>query len=79
MSAEMAARRTVYMLWHAHPTGAGEINEKLIGVYATEEDAKAARDGAATLAGFCETKEGFEIVPAVVGESSWEEGFITVG
>jgi hypothetical protein len=29
----------VYLLWHSHPTGANEYNEKLIGVYATQEAA----------------------------------------
>jgi hypothetical protein len=33
---------TVFILWHSHPTGAGEMNEKLIGVYATEDDANGA-------------------------------------
>jgi hypothetical protein len=26
---------TMYLLWHSHPTGASEKNEKLIGVYLT--------------------------------------------
>jgi hypothetical protein len=68
---------TVFILWHSHPTGAGEMNEKLIGVYATEEDANGAIERFQVQPGFCDYLEGFEIDPYEIGKDYWEEGYFT--
>jgi hypothetical protein len=68
---------TVYILWHTHPTGAGEENEKLIGVYATEESALAAQSRLLSKPGFSSFPQGFEIAACPVGKDHWEEGYFT--
>ena len=65
----------VYLLWHTHPTGANENNEKLIGVYATQEDALATQSRLLGVSGFSSCPEGFEIVAYEVGIDHWTEGF----
>jgi hypothetical protein len=67
----------VYLLWHTHPTGANENNEKLIGVYATEETAAAAQRRFLGVPGFSSNPEGFEIVSYEVGMDHWTEGYFT--
>jgi hypothetical protein len=67
----------VYLLWHSHPTGGNENNEKLIGVYSTEEAAKSAQNRIAEKAGFASCPEGFEIVKYRIGEDHWSEGYLT--
>ena len=52
---------TVYLLWHSHPTGANENNDKLIGVYSSREKAKSAQERLAKQPGFKDYVEGFEI------------------
>jgi hypothetical protein len=68
----------VYLLWHSHPTGAGENNEKLIGVYATQENATAAQDRLAGVTGFSSHPKGFEIVVYEVDKDHWTEGYFTM-
>jgi hypothetical protein len=68
---------TVYLLWHSHPTSADEMNEKLIGVYATEEAAEATQQRFLALPGFSSYPEGFEIVPHQVGLDHWSDGYFT--
>ncbi len=67
----------VYLLWHSHPTGANEQNEKLIGVYATEGAAMATQHRFLALPGFSSCPEGFEIVPYEIGMDHWTEGYFT--
>ena len=67
----------VYLLWHTHPTGANESNEKLIGVYASEEFAIAARRRLLEQPGFSSFPEGFEIVGYEIGKDHWTEGYFT--
>ncbi len=68
---------TVYILWHTHPTGANETNEKLIGVYASEEAAMAARGRLLEKPGFSSFPEGFQIDRYPIGEDNWTEGYFT--
>ena len=68
----------VYILWHCHPIAENEHDEKLIGVYATENDARSARDRISTKAGFVDYPAEFEIVKYAVGEDHWTEGYVTV-
>jgi hypothetical protein len=67
----------VYLLWHTHPTGANENNEKLIGVYGTQEAAMAAQSRLKEVPGFSEHQEGFEIVAYEIGMDHWTEGYFT--
>ncbi|MEO6805234.1 MAG: hypothetical protein ABI209_03710 [Edaphobacter sp.] len=67
----------VYLLWHSHPTGSGEMNEKLIGVYQSESAAETTQKRFEKLPGFRDYREGFEIVPYEVGKDHWEEGYFT--
>ena len=67
----------VYLLWHSHPTGGNENNEKLIGVYSTEDEANSARNRLSRKAGFATYPDGFEIVKYRIGEDHWAEGYFT--
>lgn len=68
---------TVYILWHTHPTGANENNEKLIGVYESEQNAMAAQSRLLLMPGFCSYPEGFEINEYQIGKDHWTEGYFT--
>ena len=72
----------LYLLWHIH-----ELNddygphdeEKLIGIYSTEEKAAEAIEAHKDLEEFRDYPEDcFEIHKAVVDRSTWNEGFTTV-
>ena len=72
----------VYVLWNIH-----ELNddygqhdeEKLIGIYSTEEKASKAIEAHKGLEGFRDYPvECFEIHEAVVDRSNWNEDFTTV-
>jgi hypothetical protein len=67
----------VYLLWHSHPTGGHENNEKLIGVYSTEDAAKSAQNRTSEKPGFASCTEGFEIVKYRIGEDHWTVGYFT--
>jgi hypothetical protein len=51
---------SVFLLWYVQPQD-GDSADLLIGVYRTEEDAKAASDQLKTKAGFVAAPEGFRI------------------
>jgi hypothetical protein len=68
---------TVYLLWHSHPTGANENNDKLIGVYSSEDKAKSAQERLAKQPGFKDCVEGFEIAKRTLDKDSWTEGYFT--
>jgi len=66
----------VFVLWHSHVVEAYAMeNKKVIGTYWTEEDAKAAITRLSSKPGFRETPEGFTIVPYVLNEDHFAEGF----
>lgn len=77
----------VYILHHIHPVG-DEEDVKLIGVYSTEETARAAVHRLASLPGFVdsprlqtgyeETVDGFQISAYDLDKDHWTEGFVTV-
>ena len=70
-------QHAVYVLWHVHPTGAGENNEKIIGVYESEDAAIGAQTRLLEKPGFSSFPEGFEIVKYAIGEDHWTEGYFT--
>ena len=68
--------RSVFILWHVHSVR-GEDDEKLIGVYASREDAQGAIARVGSQPGFRSTPEGFHIDEYEIGADQWKEGFIT--
>jgi hypothetical protein len=69
---------TVYILWHVHSVD-GTEDEKLIGVYRSEEDAGAVVLKLKDKAGFRETQDGFSIDRYPLNRTFWEEGFVIGG
>jgi hypothetical protein len=49
----------VFLLWHVHEFVDGEEDDKLIGVYSTEDKAKEAQRRLASQPGFRELPNGF--------------------
>jgi hypothetical protein len=71
----------VYLLEHTHTHKHLEGGEdvKFLGVYSSQENAKAAQKKFATLPGFCDCLEGFGIGEADLDQAcGWMEGYITV-
>ena len=66
---------SVYVLWHVHSVS-GTDDEKLIGIYRSEEDAKAAVERLKKKPGFRETQDGFSIDKYQLNRDAWEEGFV---
>jgi hypothetical protein len=67
----------VYLLWHTHELEDGDSDEKLLGVYSTEEKATRRIASARRLPGFREAPAGFEVARYVVDHDQWAEGFVT--
>jgi hypothetical protein len=67
----------VFLLWHVHEMPDGEGDAKLIGVYATAEDAESARLRVRSQPGFRGSPEGFEVSRYEVGKDHWTEGYIS--
>ena len=70
--------RTAYLLFHAHQMPDGEEDSKLIGIYATPADARAAQQRASAKPGFKEHTSGFTIDAYEIGKDHWAEGFQTI-
>jgi hypothetical protein len=68
---------TVFVLSHIHPLES-ENDEKLIGVYRSEEAAKSAIARAGRLPGFADCPEGFVIDAYELDRDHWTEGYVTV-
>ena len=76
---KVAGVQSIFLLWHVHELGDGEDDEKLIGVYSSQEDAERAigclreRD----LPGFRDFPDGFEISDYPINQDHWTEGYFT--
>jgi len=68
----------VFLLWHIHVLPGGEDNAKLIGVYATADDAEQAKQRVSSQPGFRDYPEGFDVSQYEIGRDHWTEGFVTV-
>jgi hypothetical protein len=68
----------VFLLWHIHELPGGEEDAKLIGVYASAEDAERARQRALSLPGLRDHPDGFQVSPYTVGQDHWTDGFVTI-
>jgi hypothetical protein len=68
----------VFLLWHLHEIELGNDDEKLIGVYRTEDDAKSAIERLRTQPGFVDIPDGFQICPYELNADHWTEGYVTI-
>jgi hypothetical protein len=67
----------VYLLWFVEEMSAGvEDIELLIGVYSSNEEAKAMIVRVKNQKGFSDFQEGFQIHPHELDRDSWTKGFI---
>jgi hypothetical protein len=74
----MAEEQSAYVLVvHVHEFDDGSEDLKIIGLYRTEERARAAVERARTLPGFRDTPDGFSVVPYELDVTGWTEGFTT--
>ncbi|HTZ97024.1 MAG TPA: hypothetical protein VMB18_11540 [Terriglobales bacterium] len=73
MKAEITA---VHLLWFVHEEAEGNDEALLIGVYSTEEKAKAAIQRLRDKPGFCRQAEGFQIHTYEVDHDHWTDGYI---
>jgi hypothetical protein len=56
----------------------GEEDAKLIGVYASAEDAEAAKRRVLPQPGFRDRPEGFQVSQYTLGVDHWTDGYVTV-
>ena len=68
---------SVVLLWHVHEIDGAE-DEKLIGVYRSEEDAIAAIERLKDKPGFAQTVSGFLYERYELNVDHWTEGFVEV-
>lgn len=67
----------VFVLQHVHRFADDDESVKFIGVYSSEEAARAAVGRLALQPGFRETADGFHIDRYTLDEDEWTEGFFT--
>ena len=66
----------VYLLWHLRELG-NDDTAKLIGVYQSEDDARAAIARLQDQPGFRHFSDGFHIERYELNRDHWTEGFVT--
>lgn len=69
---------TVFLLWHVREPDGGVDHSLLIGVYRTEDDAKAAIGRLRSKPGFSAHPNGFQVCPYTLNEDHWTEGYAVV-
>lgn len=67
----------VYLLWHTH-TLDDEEDQKLIGIYSSQELASRKITEYQTITGFKDFPNSFEIAKYQIDKDYWQEGFITL-
>lgn len=72
----MTDKTIVYLVWHTNPLN---DDEKLIGVYSSDERARDVIQRYLDKPGFKDSPEGFEIAPYDLDKDEWTEGFVRVG
>ncbi len=65
----------IYILDHLEIPSNPQEDRKMIGVYLTEGEAKAALERSKKLPGFENYPDDFRITPYTVNEDKWTEGF----
>lgn len=68
---------SVYLLWHTRVDGDDE-DDKLLGVFSSQENAEEAKQNALTKAGFKDYPDGFCIVEYEINKQEWLDGFVTI-
>lgn len=69
---------SVWLLQHVHEFADGSEDVKLIGVFASRQEAEEVQAKVASQPGFREMPEGFSITEHQLGVVGWSEGFVTV-
>jgi hypothetical protein len=69
--------KKVFVLQHAYECDDKE-EIKLIGVYTSEDEARAAIRRRSAFPGFCDLPEGFHISELMLNEDQWTEGFVVI-
>ena len=69
---------SVQLLWFVRERKDGEETELLIGVYETEQDAKAAIERLREKPGFADFPQGFVTAQYEINKDHWTEGFVRV-
>ena len=64
---------TVFLLQHSHALG-GQMDMKLLGVYDTKSEARAALVRVQDKPGFVDSPEGFRIEQYILNKEYWVEG-----
>ena len=67
----------VFLLWHVHTLSEGD-DEKLIGVYRSEDEAIAARTRLSNKPGFSDNIDGFLIDAYELDRDHWTDGYVVV-
>ena len=65
-----------FWLWHVQELDGDANDEKLIGVYRSEADAKAAIERVRDKPGFAILPDGFQICPYELNRDNWIGGFV---
>jgi homoserine kinase type II len=68
--------RSIQVLWFVQEREGSDDAELLIGVYETEDDAKAAIERLRGKPGFVDFPQGFTAVPYELNEDHWTKGFV---
>lgn len=64
----------VYLVWHTNPLN---DDQKLIGIYSTEKNARNAIERVKDKPGFKDSPEGLEVFSHQLDRDGWIEGFVS--
>lgn len=64
----------IFLAWHTH----AELDDKLLGVFSTRENAEAQIERSRPLPGFRDEPDGFEISEHVLDRPEWTDGYVTM-
>lgn len=67
---------SVFLLWYVCAPDTDNEDELMIGVYATEEVARAAIKRLSSKQGFSLAPDGFKVAEYKLNEDHWTEGFV---
>jgi hypothetical protein len=73
------AMNNVYLLQHSHEFDDGSESVKVLGIYSTRKEAKAAIIRFLRLPGFCDAPKGFSVDKFELNKDEWVEGYFTEG
>jgi len=69
--------KVAFPLWHVRKDDEYAEDAKLIGVYSSEAEARAAIDRLAGQPGFRDYPAGFQFEPYEINRDHWTEGFVS--